>query len=149
MQSWLKFISQTSHESYYSPKCFILLFLPEHTMVKMSVLWCCAMQINLRRKKRPYRFSKKVYISKSIPSLAHPPPPPPHAPPSSPPSADCHEHGISLFKIIDVSLCITVCQYADWLYLCCCFDVLQCDCFEQQRRFTNGGHVLWQKAQTL
>ena len=48
-QSRLKFIPQTPHETYYSPRYLFLQVLPKRTMANVFLHRCCATQINLRR----------------------------------------------------------------------------------------------------
>ena len=59
--SWLKFIPQTSLDTYYSPRYSILKFPPERTMVNALLHRCCAARIGSSRKIRPLWLYKTVY----------------------------------------------------------------------------------------
>ena len=48
--NWLKFIPQTSPDTYYSPRYLILQFLLERIMVNVLLHQCCAAQINSSQK---------------------------------------------------------------------------------------------------
>ena len=62
MQSWLKLISQSSPGVHYLARYSIPHFLPERTLVSMSVHRCCVRQINLRHNWKGSIFKTSLLI---------------------------------------------------------------------------------------